>query len=106
MEEEIAKKAKGKFLTLLDLRNGFHQMPLRKEDRPLTAMCTPFGTVQCTVMSRSLKNAPSMLQKMMENVLFQKHKSLDLQEFCSVYIEDFLIATLLGGNFEECPKKH
>ena len=42
-----------------------------------------------------LKNVLSMFQKMMETILFQKHKSLDLQEFCSIYIDDPLIATPL-----------
>ena len=60
IEKEIAARAKGKLFTVLDLRHGFHQMPLRKEDRHLTAMCTPCGTVQWTVLPMGLKNAPSM----------------------------------------------
>ena len=72
----------------------------------MTAMCTPFGTVQWTVLPRGLKNAPSMFQKMMETIFFQKHKSLNLQEFCSIYIDDLLIATPLGKNFDECLKLH
>ena len=65
---------------MLNLRHGFHQMPIREEDRHLTAMCTPSGTVQWTVMPMGLKNAPSMLQRMMETILFQKHKALGLQD--------------------------
>ena len=72
----------------------------------MTAMCTPCGTVQWTVLPMGLKNAPSMFQKMMETILFQKHKSPDLQEFCSIYIDDLLIATPLGKNFDECLKLH
>ena len=106
IEKEIAARAKGKLFTVLDLRHGFHQMPLRKEDRHLTAMCTPCGTVQWTVLPMGLKNALSMFQKMMETILFQKHQSLDLQEFCSIYIDDLLIATPLGKNFDECLKLH
>ena len=106
IEKEIAARAKGKLFTVLDLRHGFHQMPLRKEDRHLTAMCTPCGTVQWTVLPMGLKNAPSMFQKMMETISFQKHKSLDLQEFCSIYIDDLLIATPLGKTFDECLKLH
>ena len=106
IEEEIAKRAKGKLFTVLDSRHGFHQMPLPKEDRHLTAMCTPCGTVQWTVMPMGLKNVPSMFQKMMETVFFQKHKALGLQEFCSLYIDDLLIATPLGKNFDGCLKLH
>ena len=85
---------------------AFTKCPFQKEDRHLTAMCTPCGTVQCTVLPMGLKNAPSMFQKMMETILFQKHKSLDLQEFCSIYIDDLLIATPFGNNFDECLKLH
>ena len=106
IEEEIAKMAKGKLFTVLDLRHGFHQMPLRKEDRHLAAMCTPCGTVQWTVMPMGLKNAPSMIQKMMATILFQKHKALGLQELCSIYIDDLLIATQSGKDFDECLKLH
>ena len=62
IEQGIAKRAKGKLFTVLDGRHGFHQMPLRKEDGHLTAMCTPYGTAQWTVMPMGLKNAPSMFQ--------------------------------------------
>ena len=31
IEEEIAKRARGPLFSVLDLRYGFHQMPLRKE---------------------------------------------------------------------------
>ena len=57
-------------------------------------------------MPMGLKNASSMFQKMMETTLFQKHKALDLQEFCSISIDDLLIATPLGKNFDECLKLH
>ena len=72
----------------------------------MTAMCTPCGTVQWTVLPMGLKNALSLFQKMMETIFFHKHKSLGLQEFCSIYIDDLLIATPLGKNFDECLKLH
>ena len=57
-------------------------------------------------MPMGLKNAPSMFQKMMETILFQKRMALGLQEFCSIYIDDLLIAAQLGKNFDECLKLH
>ena len=106
IEEEDAKRGKGKLFTMLDLRHGFQQVPLRKEDRHSTAMCIPCGTVDWTVMPLGLKNAPLMFQKMIENVLFREHRGLGLQELCSTYNVDLLIATQLGENFEKCLKKH
>ena len=91
IEEEIAKRARGRLFSVLDLRHGFHQMPLRKDSRPLTCMCTPCGPVQWTVMPMGLKNAPSFFQRMMEDVLFTTHP--ELRAFVSVYIDDIIIAT-------------
>ena len=106
IEKEIVKRAKGKLFTVLDLRHGLHQMPLGKEDRHLTAMCTPCGTIQWTVMPMGLKNAPSMFRKMMENLLSQKHESLGLQEFCSIYIDNLVVSMPLRKNFDECLNLH
>ena len=91
IEEEIAKRARGRLFSVLDLPHGFHQMPLRKDNRPLTCMCTPCGPVQWTVMPMGLKNAPSFFQRMMEDVLFSAHP--ELRAFVSVYIDDIIIAT-------------
>ena len=91
IEEEIAKRARGRLFSVLDLRHGFHQMPLRKDSRHLTCMCTPCGPVQWTVMPMGLKNAPSFFQRMMEDVLFTTHP--ELRAFVSVYIDDIIIAT-------------
>ena len=99
IEEEIAKPARGRLFSVLDLRHGFHQMPLRKDSRPLTCMCTPCGPVQCTVMPTGLKNAPSFFQRMMEDVLFSKHA--ELRAFVSVYIDDIIVPTEGEGLSEE-----
>ena len=93
------KRAKGKLFSVLDLRHGFHQMPLAKSSRPLTCMCSPVGPVQWTVMPMGLKNAPSFFQRMMEEVLFSEHP--ELREFVSVYIDDIIIATVGDGLTEQ-----
>ena len=99
MEEEIAKRATGRLFSVLDLRHGFQQMPLRKDSRPLTCMCTPCGPVKWTVMAMGLKNAPSFLQTMMEDVLFTAYP--ELGAFVSVYIDHIIIATEGEGLTEE-----
>ena len=82
-----------------DLRHGFHQMPLRKDIRPLTCMCIPCGPVRWTVIPMGLKNAPSFFQRMMEDVLFTAHPGL--RAFVGVYIDDIIIATEGEGLCEE-----
>ncbi|CAD6196048.1 unnamed protein product [Caenorhabditis auriculariae] len=58
---EIVDLAAGaKFFTNLDLISGFFQLPLREEDRPLTAFTTPSGTYQFRRMG--LCGAPHTFQ--------------------------------------------
>ena len=99
IEEEVAKRARGCLFSVLDFRHGFHQMPFRKDSRPLTCMCTPCGPVQWTVIPIGLYNAPSFFQRMMEDVLFKAHP--ELRAFVSVYIHDIIVATDGEGLTEE-----
>ena len=68
----------------LDLVDGYHQMPIREEDRPKTCMSSPIGTVQWKVLSMGLKNAGSQFQRMMEWVL------QDCAEFATAYLFIYL----------------
>ena len=99
IEDGIAKTARGCLFSVLDLPLGFHQMPLRKDSRPLTCMCNPCGPVQWTVMHMGLNNAPSFFQRTMEDMLFTAHP--ELRAFISVYIDDIIIATEGEGLTEE-----
>ena len=58
--------------------------------------CTADGSEECAVDVREDDG----------EYFFHKHKSLGLQEFCSIYIDDLLIATPLIKNFAECLKLH
>ena len=91
IEEETAKRARGRLFSVLDLRHGFHQILLRKDSRPLACMCTPCGPVPWTVMPMGLKNAPSFFRRMIEHVLFTAHP--ELRAFVGVYMGDVIIAT-------------
>ena len=99
IEEEIAKRARGRLFSVLDTRHGLHQMLLRKDSRPLTYMCTPCGPVQWMVMPIGLRNAPSFCQRMIEDALFTAHP--DFRAFVSVYIDDIIIATEREGLTKE-----
>ena len=56
IEDILNKQGKCVIWTLLDMKDGYHQVPLRKEDRHLTCMSTPRGTKQWTVLVMGLKN--------------------------------------------------
>ena len=83
--------------SVLDLVDGFHQMPLKKEHRHITCMSTPRGTMQWTVQVMGLKNAATQFQRMMEWVL------KDIPE-ADAYIDD-VIAGSEGATWEEAVRK-
>ena len=60
IEGDIRKRSSRKPFTMFDLRNRFHQMPLHKGKREVTAMATPLETVQWTVFPVGFRNAPQM----------------------------------------------
>ena len=65
----VHRQGKNQIWSVLDLVDGFHQMPLKREHRFITCMSTPRGTQQWTVVVMGLKNAGIQFQRMMEWVL-------------------------------------
>ena len=69
INDMVHRQGKNAVWTVLDLVDGFHQMPLRKDHRHITCMSTPRGSMQWTVQVMGLKNAATQFQRMMEWVL-------------------------------------
>lgn len=61
-------------------------MPLAAEDRPKTAVITPFGLFEFNVMTFGLRNAAQTFQRLIDTAL----RGLN---FCHPYIDDILIAS-------------
>ena len=86
----LQKLGKAKYFTKIDLASGFHQVPVRKEAREITAFCTPqpingHSHFQWKVMPFGLVNAPATFQRLMDSVLS------GLMDKCLVYLDDILI---------------
>ena len=48
----LQKQQKKRIFTVLDLKHGYHQMPLHPDSRPCTAMSTPLGPMQWTAREK------------------------------------------------------
>ena len=82
------KQAANQLRTLLDVEDGFQQLPLSECSRQYTAFCTPFGVFEWGLLSIGVKVGPQAFQRMMSNCL----KSL--QPHTLNYIDDLLTETL------------
>ncbi len=68
-----------------DLKSGFWQIQIHEDDKNKTTFTTPFGHYEWNVMPFGLKNAPSELQNIMNEIFNPFNK------FYIVYIDDVLI---------------
>ena len=65
----LQKQKKKRIFTVLDLKHGYHQMPLHPDSRACTAMSTPLGPMQWKVVPMGAKNGNAAFQRMMEDLL-------------------------------------
>lgn len=83
-----------KFLSSIDLKNSFWQVPLKTESREKTAFTVPGrGHYEFLVLPFGLSNAAQTQSQLMNLVL-----GFDMEPYVFVYIDDIIIAT---STFEE-----
>ena len=72
LEGGLSKLGNKKFFSVIDLRQGFWQIPVDKKSRELLAFKTPSGLFQWTVMPFGLKTAPAHFTKAIRRLSFSK----------------------------------
>ena len=82
-----------KIFTVLDLKSGFHQIPLDPQTRHKTAFVTHDGNYQFKRLPYGLRNAPICFQNVMTQVL----RGINFK-FALVYVDDIMVHS---ANFDE-----
>lgn len=73
--------------SLLDLKNGFHQLAVHPGHRQKTAFQTHFGLFEYVGAPFGLTNTPSAFQRVMDEILEP------VKDFCRPYVDDLLISS-------------
>lgn len=82
----LANLGKAKYFTTLDLKSGFHQISLAEHDREKTAFSVGSGKYEFCRLPFGLKNAPSIFQRAIDDVLRDQ-----IGKICYVYVDDVII---------------
>ena len=90
IDDLLDELGKAKFFSTLDLASGFWQIRVHDNSQEKTAFATPFGSFEFRVMPFGLKNAPSVFQRLMQQVLSGVNPE-NGPSFVAAYIDDLLI---------------
>ena len=82
-----------KIFSTLNLKSGFHQIPLAPADQEKNTLCTPWGSFQYTRSCFGLSNSPQSMQRLMDWL------TADLDNVQG-YIDDFLVFSATPGEHE------
>jgi len=80
----------------IDLLSGYHQLKVREEDIPKTAIWIRYGHFEFLVMPFRLANAPSVFMDLMNRVFYKY-----LDSFVVVFIDDILVYSANRTEHEE-----
>ena len=75
-----------KWFTTMDLKMGFHQIPMSEASKDYTAFVCPFGLFNFERMSQGLTNSPMTFQRLMEKCV----GDMNFRELL-VYLDDIII---------------
>lgn len=86
IDEILARIAKAKIFTKLDIRQAFHRIRMDPASEELITFRTRYGAYKCKILPFGLTNGLSTYQRYINNMLFDY-----LDDFCTAYLDDILI---------------
>ncbi|GAW08899.1 reverse transcriptase-RNase H-integrase [Lentinula edodes] len=86
IDDILADCAKGRIWGKIDMTDSFFQTRMEEDSIKLTAITTPFGLYEWTVMPQGLKNSPAIHQRRVTSAL--RHL---IGKICYVYVDDIII---------------
>lgn len=90
----LNKLREAKFISTIDLKNGYWQVPLKDSSRPITAFTIPGrGLFQFRVMPFGLHSAPATFQRLLDRVI-----GPELEPNAFAYLDDIVI---VSSTFQE-----
>lgn len=90
----LDKLRRARYITSLDLKQGYWQVALDESSKPITAFTVPgMGLFQFRVMPFGLHSAPATFQRLMDRVI-----GPDLDPYSFAYLDDIIV---LGETFEQ-----
>ena len=93
IEDLLAKIKKTRYFSTLDMKAGYHQIPVAEEDREKTAFIVGNGLYEYNFLPFGLKNAPAHFSRVMMSILAGLIGTSVL-----IYLDDIII---LGDSLEE-----
>jgi hypothetical protein len=94
IEELLDCCAGSKFLSVLDMKSGYHQVEILEQHKERTAFSVgPLGFFEFNRMAFGLTNAPATYQRLIENCLADYNLKI-----CCIFIDDIIV---FGKTYEE-----
>lgn len=87
LEDQLDQLQTGNVFTTLDLKNGYHHVPVKESSRKYTAFVTPTGQYEFNRVSFGLSNSPSVFCRYIQ-IIFRQ---LISQGIVVTYMDDIII---------------
>ena len=83
----LQKQQKKRIFNVLDLKHGYHQMPLHEDSRPCTAVSTPLVPMRWKVVPTGAKNGNAAFQRMMQDLV------QPVRDCADPFVDDIIIGS-------------